>query len=144
MSQNRSATVKTILVLEDNPAVMGIFRVILNAHTILEATTVEEALQRFIENDRLLDLMISDVVLAAGSGIHAALLLRDAVPRLPIVLTSGYPQSMWNDHDVADLRRLGPDSVYLLQKPFSPTELLTTISGLVDKPFCRLKVAGAA
>jgi len=58
--------VKTILVLEDNPAVMGIFRVILNAHTILEATTVEEALQRFIENDRLLDLMISDVVLATG------------------------------------------------------------------------------
>jgi CheY-like chemotaxis protein len=120
--------VKTILVLEDDPAVMGIFRVILKAFTILEATTLEEALQKFVENDRHIDLMIADIILTVGSGIHAALIVRNEVPELPIVLTSGYPQNMWSDQDATDLRRLGPDSVHILQKPFLPATLLTTIS----------------
>jgi DNA-binding response OmpR family regulator len=112
---------------------MGIFRIILNAFTILEATTIEEALRKFIENDRHVNLMIADVILPVGSGIHAALVLRSEVPELPIILTSGYPQSMWSDQGITDLLRLGPDSVQIIQKPFLPATLLATISGLLQQ-----------
>jgi CheY-like chemotaxis protein len=90
---------KTILVLEDDAAVMNMFRDILSAYTIVGATTAEEALYKCVQNGQRPDLMIADVILRVGSGIHAALVLRQVLPELPVILTSGYPKSMWSDRD---------------------------------------------
>ena len=128
---------KTILILEDEPALMALFRAVLSGYTILEASTAEEALRVFLEHDRKLDLLIADVVLRVGSGIsgiHVALLLREANSNLSILLTSGYPRSLWNDPDGADLKRLGSDSVAILQKPFSPATLLRHVYDSIGPP----------
>lgn len=125
---------KTILVLEDESALMRLFRSVLDGYTILEARTAEEALQKFIGNGRHLDLLIADVMLPKSSGIHTALLLREASSELRIVLTSGYPRNMWRDQDAVDLRRLGSDSVVFLQKPFLPTTLLKTVHSCIGPP----------
>jgi two-component system, cell cycle sensor histidine kinase and response regulator CckA len=134
ITQQEGLQVKTILVLEDESAVMRLFRRVLDGYTILEATTAEEARQRFIENGRHLDLLIADVILPKSSGIHTALLLREASSQLRIVLTSGYPRSMWSDQDAIDLRQLGSDSVVFLQKPFLPTTLLKTVHSCIGRP----------
>lgn len=133
---------QTILILEDNPAVMGFFCVLLSAYKILEATSIEEAFQQFVEHHRTLSLMIADIILPAGSGIDAALFVRGAMPELPIILTSGYPESMWSESDLRHRNRLS--SVRILQKPFLPATLLTMVSDLLQKPVYLARVAGVS
>src|SRR5215813_5030931 len=118
---------------------MGFFRVILSAYKILEATSIEEARQKFVEHHRTLSLMIADIILPSGSGIDAALLVRGAMPELPIILTSGYPESMWSESDVRNRNRLS--SVRILQKPFLQATLLTLVSDLLQKPVYLGRVA---
>ncbi len=123
---------KTILVLEDEPILLNLLRLILrrSGYTVLEAADAEEALWKFHHNNRFLDLMIADVNLPSSSGIQVALVLRAELPDLRVILTSGYPATTWNPRDSADLWRLGPDSVRVLQKPFRPMTLLNTVREL--------------
>ena len=120
-----------------------IFRTILKTYTILEATSIEETLQKFSEHRPTIDLMIADIILPVGSGIDAAAVVRDAIPELPIILTSGYPESMWSESDVHYRRLIGSDLIRILQKPFSPATLLTLVSDvLLQKQRDLASVAG--
>jgi hypothetical protein len=47
---------------------------------------------------------------------------------------SGYPPSMWGEHRNAGLIKLGSDGVSLLQKPFLPAQLLSTVDKLIGPP----------
>jgi CheY-like chemotaxis protein len=129
-------TVKTILVLEDEPILLSLLRLILrrSGYSVLEAGDAEEALRKFHLNNRNLDLVIADVNLPSSSGIQVALVLRAELPDLRVILTSGYPATTWNPRDSADLWRLGPDSVRVLQKPFRPLTLLNTVRELTAAP----------
>jgi CheY-like chemotaxis protein len=80
------------------------------------------------------DLLIADVTLPGSSGIRAALELRDLLPYLKIVITSGYPSDHWDRLDAAELEELPSDSVEVLQKPFSLITLLDTIHRLIGWP----------
>lgn len=124
----------TLLVLEDEPVVMKLLRNILKLYRLIEATTGEEALARFIDHDRQIDLLIADVTLPQISGIQVALLLRRKLPRLPVILTSGYPVDSWRTRDAAELERLGPASVAVLQKPFQVQVLRQAVCDLIGAP----------
>jgi CheY-like chemotaxis protein len=134
--------VQTILILEDDPAVMRFFRTILNAYTLLEAANVQEALQNFCAHRGAIGLMIADIILPVGSGIDVALAVRHEIPELPIILTSGYPESIWSESDLRNLNLIGPDFVRILQKPFSPAKLVSLVSDLIQKPSYLATVAG--
>jgi CheY-like chemotaxis protein len=121
----------TLLVLEDNPSVMMFLRLMLEQYSLVEASTAEQALRLFTDHGRKIDLLVADVTLPTSSGIHVALLLRSEVPDLPVVLTSGYPVSAWNDLDSADLERLGSTSVAILQKPFQGKILSDAVRELI-------------
>jgi CheY-like chemotaxis protein len=88
-------------------------------YTILDATSANQAFDRFEESDGQVDLLIADVALPIFSGIGVALELQALLPYLGIVLTTDVPVSMWSTQDVAELDQL-PDAV-ILQKPFDPT-----------------------
>jgi DNA-binding response OmpR family regulator len=122
--------VMVILVLEDDPSVSFQIRLILqpSGHTLVEAATAAEALQRFKENDGRVDLLIADVNLPVSSGIRVGLGLRAFHSRLRIIITSGRTPEMWNDQDAADLNELPSDSVAVLQKPFLPATLLDKVA----------------
>jgi CheY-like chemotaxis protein len=128
--------VKTILVLEDDAAVLGLIRWCIerDGYSPLEATTAAGALQRFEENDGHIDLLIADCTLAVSSGIRVALELRSLLPCLPIILTSGYPPSMWNQKDRAELEEFPSDCVQFLQKPFQTVALLAHVHNLIGEP----------
>lgn len=119
--------------LEDNPSIMGLIRLVLMplGHTVLEATTAEEAFFRFEESDGGIDLLIADVTLPVSSGIRVALELRSLLPYLRIILTSGYPPSMWDEQDAAELSELPSDSIATIQKPFEPSQLQQAVAHFI-------------
>jgi CheY-like chemotaxis protein len=124
---------KTLLVLEDEPLVMNLLRFTLKKYNLVEARNAEEALRFFHDSDREIDLLLADLSLPVSSGVLVALILRCEIPVLPVILISGYPASDWNDRDTADLKRLGSDSVIVLQKPNRPRLLLSAIDELIGK-----------
>jgi CheY-like chemotaxis protein len=122
---------KTILVLEDESSLMMLMRHMLKQYNLIEATTAEQALCRFRDHDRQPDLLVADMTLPARSGIQVALLLRVAIPHLPVILTSGHPVSDWTLRDSTDIQRLGSDSVALLSKPLRAQELSNAVRVLL-------------
>jgi two-component system cell cycle sensor histidine kinase/response regulator CckA len=122
---------KTILLLEDEPALMKFLGHALSSYNLIEATTADEALRLFAERGRHVDLLIADVTLPAGSGLRVAFFLRSEIKNLPVILTSGYPVSNWSETDLADLQRLGSTAVAFLQKPFQSPELLELVQRLL-------------
>jgi CheY-like chemotaxis protein len=133
---------KTILVLEDEPSVMLVLRSMLEQHSLIEASTAEQALRLFTAHGRQVDLLLADVTLPTSSGIQVSLLFRSEAPDLPVILTSGYDLSAWSDRDSADLERLGSRSVAILQKPFQAQDLLDAVRELTET--APSEAAGAA
>jgi DNA-binding NtrC family response regulator len=125
---------KNILILEDESILSNLLRLVLQGYFVVSTTTAENALCKFIEYDRHFDLLLSDVTISKRSGVQVALILRSELPELKIILTSGYPLSMWSEQDASDLQRLGKDSVTLLMKPFSIQTLLNTVDALIGPP----------
>ena len=114
---------KSVLLLEDESQVRTMLRLILKQFSVLETGTAEEALLCFERNRQSIGILIADVSLPASSGVEVALSMRVQVPELPVILTSGFPPGAWNARDAAALRKLGIDSVIILQKPF-PSRVL--------------------
>ena len=126
----------TVLVLEDEPAVLKLLRRTLEGYCVVEAATVEEAFLRFIDCDFQIDLLVADLRGArrrapAKSGIEIALLLRSKLPRLPIILTSDCPVVDWSQREAADLERLGSWSAVILQKPLLAEVVLNAVRVLI-------------
>jgi hypothetical protein len=97
---HKKSDVSTILILDDEAAVRRRLRSTLAplGHVLLEAATAEEAVRCFEETDSGLDLLIADVHLPMGtSGVRVALEFRSLLPRLRILLISGFPPSLWDD-----------------------------------------------
>ena len=132
---------KTLLVLEDNPALMMFLRLTLEPYSVIEASTAEQALRLFAERGRQVDLLIADLHLPKSSGIQVAMILRSEIPNLPVILTSGYPVSAWSIRDSADLERLGSRWVRILSKPFQAQELSNAIRELLASPAEKTRTA---
>lgn len=122
---------KTLLVLEDEPILMVLLRHMLKQYSLIEAATAEQALRLFNEHGRRIDLLLADVTLPKSSGIQVALLLRSEMPRLPVILTSGFPVGVWAAREAADLQRLGSSAVAVIQKPFQAGVIRNTIREMI-------------
>jgi CheY-like chemotaxis protein len=123
---------KTTLVLEDELSILKIVRLVLSKeYVVLESTSAAEAFQQFHKHDGNIILLITDVILREKFGTQVALKLREQNPALKIILTSGYPQSMWPDSERAEIQNLPSDSVAILDKPFFPATLLKTINEML-------------
>jgi hypothetical protein len=48
-----------------------------------------------------------------------------------VILTSGYPVSVWASRDAADLERLDAHSVAIIQKPFKAQVLPNTVREMI-------------
>jgi two-component system phosphate regulon response regulator PhoB len=122
---------KTLLIVEDEPSIMDILRYTLKGYRLIESTTVEEALRLFAQHGRHVDLLLADVTLPKSSGLRVAFFLRAELRDLPVILTSGNPVANWSDTEHEDLERIGPDTVAIVQKPFSPKVILKLVHELL-------------
>jgi CheY-like chemotaxis protein len=134
---------KTILLVEDELPLMKLLSTVLgrSGYAVKESTSAEEAIKRFLDANRQIDILVADVTLPESTGIQVAILLRAERPELRVILTSGYPADSWKAGDVADLKRLGAGSVIVLEKPFMPQVLLTCIRELMEAPLAAVRTA---
>jgi CheY-like chemotaxis protein len=127
--------VKTILLLDDDPSVVTLYRLVLKpmGYTLLESTTVNEAFCWHFQTEHI-DLLIADVKLSVRSGIHAAFQLKTWIPDLKIIIISGDPPQIWSAWQRAEFRQIPIDCVAVLQKPFFPANLLAAVANLLGRP----------
>lgn len=115
------ADVAIILLVEDEPAVRGLFALSLrkDGYFVLEASNGAEALA-VVEQAGRVDLVVTDVVMPVMKGTELASRLRETYPQLRFIFVSGYVI-----HD-----NLGPNSV-LLQKPFVRQDLVRKVADIL-------------
>ncbi|MBL8546740.1 MAG: PAS domain S-box protein [Hyphomonadaceae bacterium] len=86
-------------------------------YRVVSARTGAEAMQMLREGERF-DLLFTDVVMAGGmSGAQLAALAREIAPAMPVLYTSGHPETMMDEEGY-----LAP-GVTLLRKPYRRREL---------------------
>jgi len=120
---------KTILLVEDEKQVRALTReIFLTAgYRVLEAEQGPEALALSERHQGPIHLLVTDLVMPRMSGRELADRLIALHPGLSVLLMSGYP----DDYLGYDLRAAG---YHVIQKPFSPEALLTTVRTLLDRP----------
>jgi signal transduction histidine kinase/ActR/RegA family two-component response regulator len=120
---------ETILLVEDEPPVRTLARVILqrNGYHVLEATSGTDALSVWGQHAAKIDLLLTDIIMPQGvSGRELAQKLRAERPGLKVVFVSGYsPDSM----EIGAELNAG---TYFLQKPYLPEHLLRSLRQVLD------------
>lgn len=111
-----------ILVVEDDEVVRKLICHALegNGYRVLTASTAEAAIE-VVSSGRMVDLLLTDVVLPDRGGNEVAREAREIRPRLPVIYMSGY-----SDERIAE-KGLFDETIPFLQKPFTPDSLARTI-----------------
>ena len=129
---------KTILLLDDEPAVLHIAAMILRGTgewNVLEASSLQEAADQAKLH---IDLVIADVCIDEQAPFDVATQLGVLCPHARVLFMSGYPQ----DHLLGDgLLSYGAD---FLAKPFSPDLLLGCVRNILDTEIAAPRTLRAA
>ena len=120
---------ETILVCEDEAALRAIVREGLEDHGyhILEARTVDEALQISAEHVGPIHLLLSDVVMPGLTGRVLAEKVAALRPGIRVLFASGYMQEAVAHHGLLD------PGATLIQKPFSLEELARRVREVLER-----------
>jgi two-component system, cell cycle sensor histidine kinase and response regulator CckA len=105
----------TILVVEDDPLVLGIARRSLTeaGFLVYEASNGRKALE-LMERETGIDGVLTDLAMPEMGGRELARRLREQWPHLPVVFMTGYTD------DIVSRRGLLDEGVPFLEKPLSP------------------------
>ncbi|MEZ5102563.1 MAG: PAS domain S-box protein [Thermoleophilia bacterium] len=125
---DRRGGTETILVVEDEPAVLELCRRVLGVlgYRVLTEANGRDGLHLLQQDDGRIDLLLTDVVLPELSGRELVERVRAARPGLPVVFMSGY-----TDDVVVRMGVLQGD-VPFLEKPFSADRLLAVVRETLD------------
>jgi PAS domain S-box-containing protein len=118
-----------ILVVEDEPVVRSLVRRTLEeaGYQVYQAPNGAAALDYVLAQPGQIDLVLSDIVMPRLNGLELLARLRDRLPRLPVLLMSGYST------DEVD-RRGGVDpGVAILSKPITPAALTSAVRLRLDQ-----------
>ena len=118
---------ETILVVDDEPALLEISCQILDDHGyhILKANSGDEALS-VLENNTA-DLLLTDVIMPKMDGYQLATIVVKKYPKIKIQIMSGYSS---NRDECAENKQL---SKKLLHKPFTSDDLLKRVRKTLDE-----------
>jgi signal transduction histidine kinase len=119
---------ETILVVEDEPAVLRVVMRILqrNNYSVLAAATGTEALPLAAEHE--FDLLLTDAVMPGISGFELARRVRQGRPQVSVLFMSGYSP------DLAGPGHALPADTALVQKPFTERALLEAVRNAIATP----------
>lgn len=114
---------ETLLVVEDEPAVLEMVKTVIEArgYRVLTAATPGEAIRIFEERAERIDLLITDVVMPEMNGRELAERLLAQDRRLKCLFTSGYTA------DVIGNRGVLEEGTHFIQKPYASDVLLAKI-----------------
>ena len=119
---------ESILLLEDEDVVRSLTRKILEAagYKVFEAARGDEALQLCADKNRVIDLLLTDVVMPETSGKEVADRVIGLRPGLKVLFMSGYTDEAIVHHGVLD------SNVEFIQKPFTPAALAKKVREVLD------------
>jgi PAS domain S-box-containing protein len=120
---------ETILLVEDEPAIMNVSRAMLEelGYKVLTASTPGEGLSQFKAHIAEIQLLITDVVMPEMNGRDLAKSIRDINPGLKCLFISGYTANVIAHHSVLD------EGVIFLQKPFSMNDLASKVREALEQ-----------
>ncbi|MDQ7957693.1 MAG: histidine kinase famiy protein [Rhodocyclaceae bacterium] len=128
---NERGGTETILVVEDRPEVSELARDMLEGlgYRVHVADTGRAALElvRSLPQDRMPDLLFSDVVMPGGiNGYTLAREMRRLLPSVHVLLTTGY------DRDMGNLDQVAPSEFDILKKPYRLSDLALRVRMALD------------
>jgi len=120
---------ETILVAEDDESLRALAKKALTrfGYTVIEAVDGEEAVQKFKENQTSIQLLLFDIIMPKMNGQEAYEAINKIRPGIKTIFMSGYAPDT-----IREKAGLG-NSVPLLAKPLSPTELLQKVREILDQ-----------
>ncbi len=114
---------ETVLVVEDDEMLRFMAGRALRTHgyAVLEAESGVRALEIVEEHEGAIDCLVTDVVMPTMGGLELALQAGDRKPGLKVLYMTGYTRGA-----VAEKALIPPDA-WLLEKPFSPVDLVSKV-----------------
>ncbi|MCX6632556.1 MAG: response regulator, partial [Candidatus Solibacter sp.] len=121
-----SSGTETILLAEDEEGVRRYAQETLErrGYRVLACSHGPEAIERARQHSGSIHLLITDAVMPEMGGAELAALFADCRPGVPVLCMSGYSAMVWPGADT---------QASYLQKPFTPTVLLTRVRSLLDR-----------
>ena len=125
----RADRAETVLLVEDEPAVMRLTRRVLEkvGYTVLAAESGEEALRLAGAHGGRIHVLVTDVIMPRMRGRDLADQLVATHPDLQVLFMSGYTADVLAPQGV-----LAPD-VAFIQKPFAPGEFAARVRELITR-----------
>jgi PAS domain S-box-containing protein len=120
---------ETILVVEDEPAILDITTKILEkqGYSVLAANNPGDAMRLARDHTGELHLLMTDVVMPGMNGRDLAQKMRSLHPDLKCLYSSGYTADVIVHHGVLE------EGVFFIQKPFSRKDLAAKIREILDR-----------
>ncbi|HTE47250.1 MAG TPA: response regulator, partial [Gemmatimonadaceae bacterium] len=114
----------TILLVEDERSIRDLITRILQAsgYRVLAASSGADALRLALDHPGTIDLVTTDVVMPGMTGPELVARLHETHPGIAVLYMSGYASGSAMPHALDGL------DVALLQKPFTPSELMQKIA----------------
>jgi len=119
---------ETILVVEDDPAVLDIHKVLLEkaGYMVLSASDGVEALELYRHGSDRISLVVLDVIMSGMSGTDVYEHLRSFNSGVKVLFASGYTS------DILDRQGIVLDSRHFISKPLNPGLFLNRVRTLID------------
>jgi len=123
------AGTETILLVEDEPAVRALAARLLRSvgYTVVEARNGAQALEVCKQQDRAVDLLVTDVVMPQMGGPELAERLTPLHPEMKVLFMSGYTDDAVLRHGLLE------SGAAFLQKPFTRNALAAKVREVLDK-----------
>lgn len=122
---NQRTECRSILIVDDEPAIRELGRNILRGYRILEANDGADAL-RILEREPV-DIILTDVMMPNLNGLDLLAKAKELDPAQVVVVMTGY-----SDKDII-LRALKLDADDFISKPINLLQLKTTIEKVLEK-----------
>jgi DNA-binding NtrC family response regulator len=127
---SESARARTVLIVDDEPVVMNVVKLILSSRgfNLLTACTALEAIdvsRRFAGH---IDLVLTDLKMPGMNGIELLEVMADERPDTRAILMTGESSSA---------RRPGDLKFEVIYKPFVPQALLERVASVLNPPAAR-------
>ena len=135
----------TVMIVGDEQCLAKTIGVYLeeSGHLIFQCASPESACEQFTEANGAVDLILTDVALGITRCLEIGLEMRRRSPKLKLLFVSGHPSTRWGPRDIGLFHELPPDSVRVLQKPFSALDLLIKVDELIGQLPERVPVSRA-
>lgn len=109
----------TVLVVDDQDVVRDVVRLALEAagYAVLETGSPLDAIDLAQESGEEISLLVTDVVMPEMDAFELAERIKNAIPGLPVLFTSGYTDATAEGH--------------FIQKPFTPAQIVAKVDAVL-------------